>query len=59
MVLEGRDLAREERRRRRLPLELGAQCGEDPTTMVDWHGDECGLDTGVLEAARRIRRAAS
>ncbi|CAK0810350.1 unnamed protein product, partial [Prorocentrum cordatum] len=50
MVLEGRDLAREERRRRRLPPELGGHLGEDPTTMVDWHGDERGLDAGVLEA---------
>ena len=56
MVLEGRDLAREERRRRRLPMALGAHLGEEPSTMVDWHGDECGLDTGVLAAAgRRLR----
>ncbi|CAK0863884.1 unnamed protein product [Prorocentrum cordatum] len=56
MVLEGRDLAREECRRRRLPPELGAHLGEDPTTMVDWHGDECGLGADVLEAARRRLR---
>ncbi|CAK0879749.1 unnamed protein product [Prorocentrum cordatum] len=30
--------------------------GEEPTSMVDWHGDECGLDIGVLEAARRRLR---
>ncbi|CAK0838221.1 unnamed protein product, partial [Prorocentrum cordatum] len=56
MVLEGRELAREERRRRRLPSALGAHLGEEPTSMVDWHGDECGLDIGVLEAARRRLR---
>ncbi|CAK0810958.1 unnamed protein product [Prorocentrum cordatum] len=56
MVLEGRELAREERRRRRLPAGLGAHLGEGPVMMVDWHGDECGLGAGVLEAARRRLR---
>ncbi|CAK0905694.1 unnamed protein product [Prorocentrum cordatum] len=53
MVLEGRDLARGERRRRRLPAALGRHLGEEPSMMVDWHGDECGLDGGLLDAARR------
>ncbi|CAK0825335.1 unnamed protein product [Prorocentrum cordatum] len=59
MVLEGRDLAREERRRRRFPPDLGAHLGEEPTTMVDWHGDECGLEAGALGAARRRLRGAT
>ncbi|CAK0831638.1 unnamed protein product, partial [Prorocentrum cordatum] len=55
MVLEGRGLAWE-RRRRRLPRDLGAHLGGEPRSMVEWHGDECGLDAGVLEAARRRLR---
>ncbi|CAK0860231.1 unnamed protein product, partial [Prorocentrum cordatum] len=56
MVLEGCDLAREERRRRRLPRQgRSPRQGPDDGT-VDWRGDERGLDAGVLEAARRRPR---
>ncbi|CAK0790584.1 unnamed protein product, partial [Prorocentrum cordatum] len=56
MVLEGCDLAWDERRRRRLPRDLGAHLGVEPRSMVDWQGDERGLDVGVLESARRRLR---
>ncbi|CAK0858263.1 unnamed protein product [Prorocentrum cordatum] len=56
MALEGRDLARKERRRLRLPPDLGAHLGAEPTTMVGRHGVERGVEAGALEAARRRLR---
>ena len=54
MVTDGRDLARAERRRRRLPVTLGGTLGEEPGYFLDWDGGQHGIpEHGVARRAFR------